>query len=121
MLSKLAQFVKLNQSEIILGITIAAITVISFNLGKISALNSQKAQIRITNGSKAEIKDGNAIQKVTSASNQAVVASKNSKTKLYHFSWCPGASQIAEKNKIIFINEAAAIAAGYKLAGNCRK
>ena len=55
------------------------------------------------------------------ARDQIVVASKNSKGKLYHFSWCSGASQIAEKNKITFTNEAAAITAGYTLAGNCQK
>ncbi len=53
--------------------------------------------------------------------NPQVVASKNSKGKLYHFTWCPGASMIAEKNKITFASEAAAIAAGYTLAGNCQK
>lgn len=55
----------------------------------------------------------------TGISNQPVVASKNS--RLYHFLWCSGASMIAEKNKITFINETAAIAAGYTLAGNCKK
>lgn len=59
--------------------------------------------------------------KTTPARDQTVVASKNSKGKLYHFTWCPGVSMIAEKNKITFANEAAAITAGYTLAGNCQK
>ena len=125
MLSKLIQLVKARQSEIVLSIAIAAITVISFNLGKISVLNNQKAQIKITNGAKAGIKEGASATKATAKAipleNQVVVASKNSKAKIYHFTWCPGASKIAEENKITFPNEAAAIAAGYTLAKNCRK
>ena len=125
MLSKLIQFVKTRQSEIVLVIAIVAITVISFNLGKISALNNQKARIKITNGIKAEVKGDNpatkAVSRAVPLENQAVVASKNSKTKIYHFTWCPGASKIAEENKITFPNEAAAIAAGYILAKNCRR
>jgi deoxyribonuclease-1 len=92
-------------------------------LGKISALNSQKTQIKITSGNKVEeeiVKSVSAPKK-TPTRDQMVVASKNSKAKLYHFTWCPGASQIAEENKIIFPNEAAAIAAGYTLAKNCQK
>lgn len=48
-----------------------------------------------------------------------VVASKNSTSKVYHFPWCPSASKIADKNKLTFATEAAAISAGYTLAGNC--
>lgn len=50
MLSKLFQFVKANQSDIVLAVAVILISVISFNLGKVSALNSQKAQIKITGG-----------------------------------------------------------------------
>lgn len=121
MLSKLIQFVKTRQSEIVLAVAVAAITIISFNLGKISALNGQKAQIKITGGNKVETKENSPSMKTTPMSDQIVIASKNSKAKLYHFTWCPGASQISEKNRIIFPNEAAAIAAGYTLAGNCRR
>jgi len=66
MLSKLIQFVKTRQSEIVLVIAIVAITVISFNLGKISALNNQKAQIKITNSIKAEVKGDNPATKAVS-------------------------------------------------------
>jgi hypothetical protein len=124
MLSKLLNFIKTNQSEIILGIAVILITVISFNLGKISTTNGQKAQIKITGGENARRAGDTSNVSVPNpapARDQTVVASKMSKGKLYHFTWCPGASQIAEKNKIIFANEAAAIAAGYTLAGNCRK
>lgn len=121
MLSKLLNFVKIHQPDIILGVAIIMITIISFNLGKISALNNQRAQIKITGGEDAgDIRDVT-VPKTTPMRDQTVVASKNSKGKLYHFTWCPGASQIAEKNKMTFANETAAIAAGFTLAGNCRK
>jgi hypothetical protein len=120
MLSKLIRFVKANQSEIVLGVVIVIITVISFNLGKISSLNGTKTPITITGGENAGQGDVRGIS-TPAAKDQTVVASKNSKGKLYHFTWCPGASMIAEKNKIIFPNEAAAMAAGYTLAGNCQK
>ncbi|MEK7154052.1 MAG: hypothetical protein AAB792_00650 [Patescibacteria group bacterium] len=126
MLSNFFQLIKPRQSDIVLAVTIILISVISFNLGKISSLNGQKAQIKITGGENAGQPEDTmgtfaSPKPSTLNPNSPVVASKNSKSKLYHFTWCPGASQIAEKNKITFVNEAAAIAAGYTLAGNCRK
>ena len=50
---------------------------------------------------------------------QQVVASKNG-TK-YYFPGCTGADRISEANKITFISSAAAMAAGYTLAVNCKE
>lgn len=47
----------------------------------------------------------------------AVVASKSG-TK-YYFPSCPGASRIAEANKVWFVSPAAAEAAGYTRSSNC--
>ena len=47
-----------------------------------------------------------------------VVGSKNG-TK-YHFPWCAGAQRIKEENKKWFDSVAAARAAGYTPAGNCK-
>ena len=121
MLSKLLNFVKTYQSDIILTVAIILITLVSFNLGKISALNSQKAQIKIMGGESTRGARVILTPATPAMRDQTVVASKNSKGKLYHFTYCPGASMIAEKNKITFPNEVAAIAAGYTLAGNCQK
>lgn len=46
------------------------------------------------------------------------VASKSG-TK-YHLPWCPGAKQMKEENKIWFDSKAAAEAAGYTPAANCK-
>lgn len=114
--------VKQYQSDIILVIAIVLISATSFNLGKISALRNIKTPVTITQTREANIftsqKPSAAIQP-TVIRDQTIVASKNS--KLYHFTWCPGAVKIADKNKLTFINEAAAIAAGLTLAGNCSK
>lgn len=48
----------------------------------------------------------------------AVIASKNG-TK-YHYPSCPGAKQIADKNRITFASAQAAENAGYTLARNCK-
>ncbi len=50
-------------------------------------------------------------------SNTTVVAS--SKSDKYHYLYCPGAKQIAEKNKIVFTSPAQAESAGFTLAANC--
>lgn len=54
----------------------------------------------------------------TPENSEAVVASKNG-TK-YHYPWCPGAKQIAEKNKVTFSSIEEARAKGYTPAANCK-
>jgi deoxyribonuclease-1 len=49
----------------------------------------------------------------------AVVGNKNSKK--YHLPHCSGYSQIKRENQQPFATEAQAIAAGFQLAGNCKK
>lgn len=48
-----------------------------------------------------------------------VVASKNSSSKVYHYTYCSSAARIKDANKIWFDTAAAAETAGYTLAGNC--
>lgn len=122
MLAKISDFVKAYHSEIVLSIAIVCITIISFNLGRISVQGQAKLPLTITSAS-----PGDSLSPATKSETQAiprdptVVASKAAGSKLYHFTWCSGAKRIAEKNKITFQNEAAAISAGYTLAGNCQK
>src|SRR3989344_2956874 len=114
MLAKLIQKIKGHQSDVALAVFIVFISIISFNLGKISALNQQKPPIKITQPALIS-------NSTNSANEQSVVASKASDSKLYHFLWCSGAERIAEKNKLVFANEAQAVSAGYSLASNCSK
>ncbi|MBI2063013.1 MAG: hypothetical protein HYT61_02100 [Candidatus Yanofskybacteria bacterium] len=128
MLAKLLKLVKMYQSDIVLTFVVIFISMISFNLGKISILHKQKLPITITEPVNSRQATGNNEKGIQNSKLEPstynltpsfVVASKNSANKIYHFPWCPSASKITEKNKITFATETAAISAGYILAGNC--
>lgn len=131
MLSKIFNFIKTYQSDVVLSIGVALITITSYNLGKISAYKSIKSPITADETGNAQNivrheigergEEQTSTRKTSIQRDQSVVASKKSQSKLYHFTWCPGAAKIANQNKITFPNEAAAIAAGFKLASNCTK
>ncbi len=127
MIAKIAEFGKKYRSELLLGVSFVAVVLISFNIGRMSVLEGPKSALQIIPPG-AQV--ANVAGAVTSASGSPkpqqpqdlrVVASKASSSHLYHFMWCSGAKRISEKNKIYFDTEAAAIAAGYSLAGNCQK
>jgi len=131
MLSKLFQLIKAYQSDIALTVAVVVVSIISFQGGKIYTLNHQGSTLTIKNAASEDIfespknnaavfsKNPSQTQKPTGSVQFPVVASKGSDK--YHFTWCPGASKISEKNKITFPSETAAIAAGLTLAGNCQK
>lgn len=131
MLTKIIKFVKTYQSDIVLALAIVLISVTAFNLGKLSVANDKKFPITITESNTANSLgainggDNTGSKKLAprtyNPSPSFVVASKASKSRVYHFPWCSGASRISEKNKITFPTEATALAAGYTLAGNCSK
>src|SRR3989344_6952666 len=103
-LSKILNIVKLYQKDIFLAFCIILISIISFNIGRINAL--QKTPIKITGETNIyQATAGNSIlnnKTVVPAKpkDPRVVASKASTTKKYHFTWCPGAKQIKEANKL---------------------
>ena len=131
MLTKIFNFVKTHQADVVLAITIVLITITSYNLGRFSVLQAQKTPITIIqpgeDGNNIVRPEGQGsnqaanIQKAVAPRDPTVVASKKSSSKLYHFTWCPGAKQISTANKVTFPTDTAAIAAGYTLAGNCQK
>ena len=109
----------MHNRDIFLALCVVLITSISYNLGKINAL--QKTPISITGG-KADVYSTSGqketkIDKKPVILDKRIVASKNSDK--YHFTWCSGAKRIKEENKIWFENESAAKSAGYVKAGNC--
>jgi|SRR3989344_5924336 len=122
-LAKILNQVKLYQKDIFLGFCIILISVISFNIGRINAL--QKTPIKIAGESnvyQATVANSSLKNKTpvpVQPKDPRVVASKSSTTKKYHFTWCPGAKQIKETNKLWFETDIAAQKAGYSLAGNC--
>lgn len=124
-LSKIAERVKYYQKDIFLGVCIVMVSLISFNLGRINALH--KTPIKITGEANVyQATVGNSVLNIKKSApaqpkDLRVVVSKASTTKKYHFTWCAGAKQIKETNKIWFENESLAQQAGYTLSGNCVK
>jgi hypothetical protein len=123
MLTKFLQLVKQYQYDIFLGAAFALVIIISFNLGKTGVLSSNSIKI----GSGANIykaasysPPSSALSKTAAQTDLRVVASKNSTSKLYHFTWCSGAKRIKEENKIWFASAQEAISSGYSLANNCQ-
>jgi len=119
-------YVRTYQSDIILALAVIFITATAYNVGKIVAFNSLKTPIAITNPNEVgNIARHDEILLSESPNPKktdlSVVASSKSSGKLYHFKWCPGAGQISSANLLTFPTETAAIAAGYKLASNCKR
>lgn len=134
--SKLERFLR---SIYFTGICVVLVAVSAFSLGRLSALRANRPPIEIKNQVISEV-DKNVVGEVKGATDNSpqtpllqpdkayatpgkqeggvVVGSKNG-TK-YHYPWCPGASQIAEKNKIFFNSIEEARAKGYTPAANCK-
>jgi len=121
-------FVKRYHTEIVLFIAIVAITISSFNLGKIRASKETTQPVVITEPDGITMSQDNPIQKknqptetINPSSDIPVVVSKKSTSGAFHYPWCPSADRISDENKVTFEDATAAIAAGYHLAGNCKE
>jgi hypothetical protein len=125
-MEKIIKFFKDYQSDIIIAVAVILMTYTGYNVGKLVAFNSLKTEISVENPIKSNDivrHDGGVVSSSTSPKTDdiSVVASSKSKSKLYHFKWCPGAGQISPANLLTFRTESDAIAAGYKLASNCSR
>lgn len=130
------------KQDIFIVISIILIGLIGFGLGKLSALEKNRDSVSITKGDfiileddsigfiKKEINNESLLIKndlLIKDSAKAVISTENAKGllvasksgKKYHFPWCAGALQIADKNKIWFSSYEEAIKAGYTPASNC--
>jgi len=122
MLSQFKNFIKNNGSDIFIIGVIILVALIAFGIGRLSAPKTEPIQIK--NLEKASVEElspfapkGASEDKEGSDYQGKVVGSKNSDK--YHLPDCPGAKQIAEKNKIWFNSIEEAEKAGYKPAANC--
>lgn len=84
---------------------------VSFGMGRLSALEEAKPAVSVRNASLEAEARGMPIGGL-------VVASR--KGSAYHYPWCGGAQSITEGNKVWFESEAAARRAGYAPAKNCK-
>ena len=82
----------------------------SFALGRLSALEDARPLVSVS----TREADTASPMKVGGL----VVASRSGSS--YHYPWCAGAAQIAEKNRMWFQSEAEAQRAGYRPAKNCK-
>ncbi len=121
------EIIKTVKKNLFLILLIVLISILSFQLGRISNLSTGGESIKVERASLQEIFNQDSNRQTTPNSDNRgeeridfrVVVSKNSNR--YHFLWCHGAKQIKEENKIYFNTEQEAINAGYILAGNCSK
>ena len=112
MLTKIKNFCKDNEENLILAIIIILVGLISFGLGRISKIEEGRVPVKI------DIATTTKPDFVVSSTGEKVfVASKNG-TK-YHYIWCPGAQSIKEENKIYFSTKEEAERSGYQPASNC--
>ncbi|TSC92011.1 MAG: hypothetical protein CEN90_126 [Parcubacteria group bacterium Licking1014_17] len=122
--SKVGEWLNNYKSDILLALSIILVVFISYHIGKIAAYQEQQKKIVVTKTGDAAVAQKQALPSASSkprSENSQVIASKKSESKLYHFPWCSGYGRILPANKIVFETEAAAIAAGYTLAGNCTR
>jgi hypothetical protein len=102
-----------------------------FGLGRLSSIYESREPVTITlpegertlrAGETVLSKDSTSpsYEKTTgvSQSSAQVVASQNGSK--YYFPWCASAAKIKESNKVFFASAAAAEAAGYTPAANCK-
>ena|SRR3989344_4028062 len=137
-LKKLWEGSQAHQSDLMLGLAIAAISIISFQAGKLYQANllpnpnNTSANLNgLFNlsepaGAKQQLDGRGEASAIVSSTpvrtDLRVVATKNAKTnKRYHYLWCGSAKTILEQNRVYFASADAAEAQGYTLAGNCTK
>ncbi len=114
------QKIKPYERDLVLVLIILLVGLISFGLGRLSALSEKKTPITVENlsGSLAVASEPIPSQSAETGSKKLYVASKNG-TK-YHYPWCSGAQNIKEENKLWFSTKDEAEAAGYSPASNCK-
>ncbi|MDP2642060.1 MAG: hypothetical protein Q8P21_02095 [bacterium] len=121
--------------KLFLSAVIILVALLSFGIGRLSVVGNREpvrieydasisnSQFPISNQASvfnALINNENSLKTENSKieNSTPVIASKNGSK--YHYEHCPGAKQIKEGNRIAFATPAAAEAAGYTLATNCK-
>ena len=122
-MDKIKQF--LSDDSVFYGLLIALVAITAYGLGKHSNIEHiaqpQPAEVILTQSEARPAPAAPATEttaKPTPSESTQLVASKNGSK--YHYLWCSGAKQMKEENKIYFDSVAAARAAGYTPAANCK-
>ncbi len=123
LLIKIKVFFASVKEEVLVTLIIILVGFGSYGLGKLSANQAQDARIDIIKASSASSSPSKQVSEITvptQSTNVASVVVASKSGKKYHFPWCAGAKQIAEKNKITFNSTEEARRAGYTPASNCK-
>lgn len=128
MLTKIRNFCKTREKDLVLIIVIICVAFISFGLGRLSKIEGNKSPVTIESlgagignlGLESPVLGPEMTQDEDFPSNQGglLVGSKNGAK--YHYPWCSGALRIKEENKIWFNSAEEALQAGYTPASNCK-
>ncbi len=125
MITKIKNFCKPYEKDLIIVIVIVMVAFISFGLGRLSKIRDNKPPVIIDNigaapGQIKSVFSPGMAQNELVIPNQGgmLVGSKNG-TK-YHYPWCSGAQSIKEENKVWFSSAEEARQAGYTPASNCK-
>jgi len=102
----------LSDDTLYLGMVFVLAVIVAFGLGRLAERAALSTAVSTVPAA------GLTFSEPVAPTTTTVVASKSG-TK-YHLPWCPGAQQMKEENKITFESPAAAEAAGYTPAANCK-
>ena len=125
MIPRIGDWVKRHRERLWTALVLLLAAWSAYNVGLIRARQGARplqdaAMFRETVVSQAPASVGKGTAKpAADRSDPRVVVSKSSSSKKYHHTWCAGAKQIKEENRVWFPTADAARAAGYSLAGNC--
>jgi hypothetical protein len=126
MLSNFKEFVKQNESDIILTVSIVLVALVSFGAGLLIDFSEDKKPIIIQQPTSNSINPSDldtgqtaSIQQSLVTEQKGFIGSKNSNK--YHWPDCPWAKKISPENQIWFSSEAEAQNAGYIRCGNFGK
>ncbi|MBP9822545.1 MAG: hypothetical protein KBC81_03870, partial [Candidatus Pacebacteria bacterium] len=111
-----------HKDSLFIGLCLLLTAGIGHNVGRIYAMHTTPSTEQQTK-TQSGVPTRSTNIKITTPSpkptDQRVVASKASNSKLYHHTWCSGSKRIKESNKIWFDSATIAEASGYTIASNC--
>jgi hypothetical protein len=113
---KIKSWAQGNERELFLGLLVVSVAALSYGLGRLSRIKESMPPVEITSSSSIRLV---AAPGPENPRDGKIIASK--KGTKYYLPWCGGGKAIKAANRISFDNEAAAIEAGYALAGNCSR
>lgn len=104
-----------HEKDVFIALLMILTSSLSYGLGRLSKIEANRLPVTITAPTSSPIKLVNP-PAVAENDNRLVASKKGTK---YYFPWCGGRGTIKAENRIYFVTEQAALAAGLTRAGNC--